>query len=115
MGVQRLGQYRIGGLCGHKPYGYGQDLSLGMRDAITELGHIYVMIADQVPYHINHHYYDYMHVAFQMARQMDLDAYILPAGVLYQLTNRQVGDKGLQLIELFEPEKTIIVEREVAG
>ena len=110
-----MGQYRIGGLCGHKPYGYGQDLSLGMRDAITELGHIYVMIADQVPYHINHHYYDYMHVAFQMARQMDLDAYILPAGVLYQLTNRQVGDKGLQLIELFEPEKTIIVEREVAG
>lgn len=110
-----MGKFRIGCLCGHKPYGYGMNLSLGARDAIEERGHTYVMVADQVPYHTNHDNYDYMNVAFEMVRRMDLDAYVLPAGVLYQLTTAQVGEKGLDLVRLFDPAKTIVLEREFEG
>ncbi len=121
-----MSKLRIGYISGHRAYGYGMQLAIGARNAVIEQGHTFIKIADQSEYHSEGNAYDYFHVAFDIARKMDFDAYIIPAGMIYQFCMKQtdrysqealneIAGRSIDLIRSMDPKRTIVIERTFEG
>lgn len=113
-------------LCGHRATGYSQQLSFGVQNAVSEQGHIFVKIAEQVPYHVKGNNYEYFKVAFELAKSMRFDAYIVPVSTIYQLmitTDRyqteeekeELSRKSIELIKSLDPDRTLLLEQSFEG
>ncbi|MBR1628712.1 MAG: diguanylate cyclase [Lachnospiraceae bacterium] len=117
-----MSHYRIGYISGHRSYGYGLQLASGVRNAVMEQGHTFIKIADQSEYHAKGNAFDYFKVAFELAAKLDLDAYIVPAGMIYQFCMKQtdryskekldeIANRSLNLIRRMDPKRTLVIER----
>ncbi|MBQ9632559.1 MAG: substrate-binding domain-containing protein, partial [Lachnospiraceae bacterium] len=117
---------RIGFIGGHRAYGYGMQLAFGVRNAVIEQGHTFIKIADQSEYHAKGNAYDYFKVAFDIAEKMELDAYIVPAGMIYQFCMKQsdrysqevlqdIAAHSIELIRHMDPARTLVIERTFEG
>lgn len=108
--------YRIGHLMGTTFAEYPALLYKGAKEATTAAGHTFVRIGDQVI--LSNSTIDYEHVRFSfwLAAQMNLDAYLVSPGSIYQIfeianEKRDVGE----LISLLPRERTIIMDSHLDG
>lgn len=107
-------QYRIGLMAVHSAIDYPHALRKGVQNVIEEAGHTLVTIAELIPYHTLAHAQEYLRVATEIARQLDLDAVIFPAGCMTAYLSGD-GAAALELLKLMDPAKTLVLEREVPG
>lgn len=107
-------RYRIGLLAVHSSIDYPHSLRMGVKNTIEEAGHTLVTIAELIPYHTLTNADAYLHVATSIASRLDLDAVIYPAGCV---TAYLRGDtpRALELLQILDPEKTLVLERDVPG
>ena len=75
-------QYRIGLMVGNKTIDYPHSIRMGVQNTLADENHTLVAIADLVPYHTRFNAEAYFRVAFELAGRIDLDALIVPAGVI---------------------------------
>lgn len=106
--------YRIGLILGTKSTDYPRMLRLGVQRTIEESGHTLVCLADLIPYHTHANVQCSLRVVFELARTLDLDAIIVPAGTAcgYLSNDLELTQKMLHLLD---PCKTIVMERDIPG
>ena len=107
-------KYRIGLMVGNKTIDYPHALRMGVQNTLEDAGHMLVAIADLIPYHTRSKAESYFRVAFEIAGRLDLDALIVPAGII---TGYLTGNEALALdmLKATDPAKTLVLEREVVG
>ncbi|MBR3234006.1 MAG: GGDEF domain-containing protein [Atopobiaceae bacterium] len=107
-------RYRIGLLVGNKSIEYIHTIRMGVQNTLEEAGHVLVAISDLIPFHSRENAISYFRVAFEVAARLDLDAIIVPAGIIASyLTDDHVslGD----FLGILDRNKTLVIEREIPG
>lgn len=96
----------------HSAIDYPHSLRMGVQNTIEEAGHTVVTIAELVPYHTLAHAAEYLRVATEITRRLDLDVVIFPIGCV---TSYLSGDSAyaLELLKCMDPQNTLVVGREV--
>ena len=109
-------RYYIGYIGAHKSVGYPVGLQDGVRNAVEEQGHILVNIADLLPSNdfIESSQF-YFRVVYELASRLDLDAYVVPVGMLNAYMSQNRGQKTEDYIHLLDPGRTVIMEDEFEG
>ena len=107
-------QFRIGLAAVHSEIDYPRSLRMGVQNTLEELGHTLVPLAELIPYHTLANAEDYLRVSLSIASRLELDACILPVGCMAAYLE---GDnaKAVQLAELMDPAKTLVLDREIPG
>ncbi len=107
-------KYRIGMLLGNKTIDYPHSIHMGFANTLEEEGHIVVAIADLIPYHTRFNAEENLRIAFEIAARIDLDALVVPAGVV---TGYLSGNEAetMRLMATLDREKTLVLERELPG
>ena len=107
-------QYRIGLMVGNKTIDYPHSIRMGVQNTLEEAGHLLVAIADLVPYHTRFNAEGYFRVAFEIAGRLDLDAVIVPAGVV---TGYLSGNDAMthEFLAAMNPKKSLVLERDIPG
>ena len=107
-------QYRIGLMVGNKTIDYPHSIRMGVQNTLADENHTLVAIADLVPYHTRFNAEAYFRVAFELAGRIDLDALIVPAGVI---TGYLSGDDEMmrRYLTTTDPGKTLVLERDIPG
>ena len=104
-------RFNIAYLISHKTIGYPLGIQNGIRNAIEEQGHNLINIMDLLPSNSFLEWsHNYIHVAFELAAQMDFDAYIVPIGVANAFISRSKGGSAMKYVELLDPKKTFLLE-----
>lgn len=107
-------QYRIGLMVGNKTIDYPHSIRMGVQNTLEDSRHLLVAIADLVPYHNRFNAKTYFQVAFEIAGSLDLDALIVPAGVISGYLSGD-EDTMLRYLSILDPNKTVVLERDIPG
>ena len=75
-------QYRIGLMVGNKSIEYVHAIKMGVQNTLEESGHTLVAISDLIPFHSRINAISFFRVAFEITSRLDLDAVIVPAGII---------------------------------
>lgn len=75
-------QYRIGLMVGNKSIDYVHAIRMGVQNTLEESGHVLIAISDLIPFHSRSNAASYFRVAFEVASRLELDAIIVPAGII---------------------------------
>ena len=107
-------RYRIGLMVGNKSIDYVHSIRMGIQNTLEEAGHTLVAIADLIPFHSRINTTSYFRVAFEVASRLDLDAIIVPAGIIsgYLTSNQTTLD---ELLGILDAKKTLVIERNIPG
>ena len=107
-------QYRIGLMVGNKTIDYPHSVRMGVQNTLEDAHHLLVPIADLVPYHTRFNAEAYFRVAFEIASRLELDALIVPAGVI---TGYLSGNDEMMrhFLSTMAPSKTLVLERDIPG
>ncbi|MBO7674702.1 MAG: GGDEF domain-containing protein [Atopobiaceae bacterium] len=107
-------RYRIGLMVGNKSIDYVHSIRMGIQNTLEEAGHTLIAIADLIPFHSRINTTSYFRVAFEVAARLDLDAIIVPAGIISgYLTSNQAT--LAEFLSILDPEKTLVIERDIPG
>lgn len=106
--------YRIGLILGTKSVDYLRMIRLGVQNTLENSGHTLVCFADLIPYHTRANILCSLRVVFELARSMDLDAVIVPAGTTCGYLGNDL-ELAQEMIHLLDPNKTIVMERNMPG
>ncbi len=107
-------RYRIGLLVGNKSIDYIQAIRMGVQNTIEDAGHVLVAISDLIPFHARINAKEYFRVAFEVTSRLDLDATIVPAGVIASYLSSEHNMFG-ELLGILDPTKTLVIERDIEG
>ena len=105
---------RIGLMAGNKSIDYVRTIRLGVQNTLEEAGHILVAVEDLIPFHSRSNTISYFRVAFEVASRLNLDAIIVPAGII----SGYLTDESATLVEFLSilgPAKTLVIERQIPG
>ena len=107
-------RYRIGLMVGNKSISYAHAIRMGLQNTLEDAGHTLVAISDLIPFHTRENAASYFRVAFEVAARLDLDAIVVPAGIIsgYLQNNQESLDS---LLGILNQRKTLVIEREIAG
>ncbi len=107
-------QYRIGLMVGNKSIEYVHAIKMGVQNTLEESGHTLVAISDLIPFHSRINAISFFRVAFEITSRLDLDAVIVPAGIISgYLTDDQTSLS--EFLHVLDPKKTLVIEREIPG
>ncbi len=107
-------QYRIGLMVGNKSIEYVHAIKMGVQNTLEESGHTLVAISDLIPFHSRINAISFFRVAFEITSRLDLDAVIVPAGIISgYLTDDQTSLS--EFLHVLDPRKTLVIEREIPG
>ncbi|MBR3225146.1 MAG: GGDEF domain-containing protein [Atopobiaceae bacterium] len=107
-------RYRIGLLVGNKSIDYIQAIRMGVQNTIEDAGHVLIAISDLIPFHARINAKEYFRVAFEVTSRLDLDAVIVPAGVIASYLSTEYKMFG-ELLSILDPQKTLVIERNIEG
>ena len=107
-------QFRIGLLTLHTDIDYPRSIRMGIQNTVEEAGHTIIALADLIPYHTLENAEAYLRVACEIAARLDIDVLVAPVGCM---TANLRGDNAtaLDLLHRLDPERTLVLEREVPG
>lgn len=107
-------RYRIGLMVGNKSVDYVRSVRMGIQNTLEAEGHILVAISDLIPFHSRINTISHFRVAFEIAARLDLDALIVPAGIITgYLKNDHASLYGF--LNILDPSRTLVIERTVDG
>ncbi|MDO4798055.1 MAG: GGDEF domain-containing protein [Coriobacteriales bacterium] len=109
-----MGRYRIGLMVGNKSVDYVHDIRMGIQNTLEESGHQLIAISDLIPFHSRTNTEFYFRVAFEIVSRLDLDAVIVPAGIIAGYLNARHASLH-ELLGILDPNKTLVIERELHG
>lgn len=109
-----MDRYRIGLMVGNKSIDYVHTIRMGVQNTLEESGHVLIAISDLIPFHSRSNATSYFRVAFEVASRLELDAIIVPAGII---SGYLTEDQAIlpELLETLDPAKTLVIEREIEG
>jgi len=107
-------RYRIGLMVGNKSINYVHAIRMGLQNTLEDAGHTLVAISDLIPFHTRENAASYFRVAFEVAGRLDLDAIVVPAGIIsgYLQGNQESLSS---LLDILNRKKTLVIEREIEG
>ena len=108
-------KYRIGHLLGTIYAEYPSMLYKGCKDVILREGHTFIRLADQMAMQREMMDYDEVMLSFLLAKKMELDAYLISPGSIFQLFKDVSKSAVDELIKILPPERTIIMESHYDG
>ncbi|MBR3318877.1 MAG: GGDEF domain-containing protein [Atopobiaceae bacterium] len=107
-------RYRIGLMVGNKSIDYIHSIRMGVQNTLEEAGHTLIAISDLIPFHSRINTLAYFRVAFEVAARLDLDAIIVPAGIIASyLANDQSSLN--EFLGILDQSKVVVIEREIEG
>ena len=106
--------FRIGLAGTHSAIDYPRALGMGVQNTLEEMGHTLIPLAEQIPYHMLTNAESYLRTILSIARRLDLDACIVPAGCMTAYLRGDTA-KAVELTELMDPATTLVMEREIDG
>ena len=107
-------RYRIGLMVGNKSIDYIHAIRMGVQNTLEDAGHALIAISDLIPFHSRYNALWYFRVAFELAARLDLDAIIVPAGIIATY----LGDNHESIHEflgILDSQKTLVIERQIEG
>ncbi len=108
-------RYKIAYITAHKHGGYGTGLQDGVKNGIEEQGHILVNITDLLPRGFLKDAKYYFYIALQIARQLNLDCFIIPVGIINAYNKIATKWDGEYLARMLDPARTIVIEDSLDG
>ena len=109
-----MDRYRIGLMVGNKSIDYIHAIRMGVQNTLEEAGHVLVAISDLIPFHSRSNALSYFRVAFEVAARLDLDAIIVPAGIISSYLSDDYASLG-EFLAILDKSKTIVIERQIEG
>ena len=109
-----MSQYRIGLMVGNKSIDYIQAVRLGVQNTLEESGNVLVAISDLISFHARVNAKEYFRVAFEVASRLDLDAIIVPAGIIASYLHTE-HNMLTDLLNILDKSKTLVLERKIDG
>lgn len=109
-----MGRYRIGLMVGNKSIDYVHEIRMGIQNTLEESGHQLVAISDLIPFHSRLNTASYFRVAFEIVSRLDLDAVIVPAGIISGYLNTRHASLH-EFLSILDPNKTLVIERVLHG
>ena len=107
-------RYRIGLMVGNKSIDYIHAIRMGVQNTLEEAGHTLIAIADLIPFHSRSNTESYFRVAFEVAARLNLDAIIVPAGIIASYLSTE-AESLVTLLSILDSNKTVLLERNIPG